>query len=210
MEALVTRLAERAQTARTNLDKLRPAIASGSKDEADWIKYDGLLQTSMQKITSARDALAASSPDLTDVSRLYEDARKALDPILAVNMPGGGFLGGAKMAQGGKVAEAIQGNAPPSAASEKPLPPFEKLVLRLPSVDTLNNAILLNEVVISFIAFVLAIALGMNILYFNNPTWGGWSAYIAAFAWGLGFQQVTGQTVDGLKGTQTLLETKNT
>ena len=45
---------------------------------------------------------------------------------------------------------------------------------------------------------IIATVLGMSLLWYNDPVWGGWSSYSTAFLWGLGLHQVGGAGFEGV------------
>ena len=72
----------------------------------------------------------------------------------------------------------------------------ERFTVLLDRYDTILNVALA----------VIACVVGVNMLWLNDPTWGGWKAYTTALLWGLGLHQVGGSTLDGLQAVVKKLE----
>jgi hypothetical protein len=47
------------------------------------------------------------------------------------------------------------------------------------------------DVLLTFIVILVAVAIGLQTLWADNPTWGGWLSYLAAFVWGFALDQFT-------------------
>ncbi|HEX3577284.1 MAG TPA: hypothetical protein VHY33_01875, partial [Thermoanaerobaculia bacterium] len=56
------------------------------------------------------------------------------------------------------------------------------------------------DIIVSFIVLIAATAIGIQTLWVDNPTWGGWPSYLGAFIWGFGLDQFTHAGVVGLRG----------
>ena len=55
---------------------------------------------------------------------------------------------------------------------------------------------------------IVAVVIGMNLLYVSKPTWGGWGDYLVALLWGLGVHAVGGgQAFGGVQGLRKQFET---
>jgi hypothetical protein len=69
---------------------------------------------------------------------------------------------------------------------------------KIPTVADLRRQLRNIEILATIVAFVLAVPIGISFLYANNYTWGSAADALGAFAWGLGAQQVSGQSFTGL------------
>jgi hypothetical protein len=57
-----------------------------------------------------------------------------------------------------------------------------------------------RDELVAVVLLVFAIALGLKVLWFDNPTWGGAEGYLVAFLWGLGVYTVGNVSFAGLAG----------
>ena len=55
-----------------------------------------------------------------------------------------------------------------------------------------------SELFATAVAALLALPVGLAFLYETNHTWGRWTDIAAAVAWGLGLQQLSGQSFSGV------------
>lgn len=149
-----------------------------------------LFRTVVSDLAEARNAVDTQNLDLA--STCYERARDNLKK--AKDSPG--MMSGTTAA----LAEALPGGAPAPASIEHPATSIARLTLKLPTVRRLNWSVVLTETILSVAVFVVAVVLGLQLLWVNSLTWGGWGAYVAAFLWGLGLHQVSGQAFVGIGG----------
>jgi hypothetical protein len=90
----------------------------------------------------------------------------------------------------GMLPEGVSALAP--KRGEKALPTAAELNRRIRGIDwTLQIAVA-----------AVAIVLGLKLLWVDDPVWGGWGSWLAAFFWGLGLHQVA-----TFQSTASLLET---
>lgn len=54
--------------------------------------------------------------------------------------------------------------------------------------------------ILNLFALIVIVALGLQLLWANNATWGSVTDYLIAILWGLGLQQVGGQSVQSVEG----------
>lgn len=64
----------------------------------------------------------------------------------------------------------------------------EKLILRTKTMDILIDGV----------AIAVSVIIGVRYVWEPNPIWGGLADYLNVFLWGLGLQQVSGYTFDGV------------
>jgi hypothetical protein len=92
-------------------------------------------------------------------------------------------------------ASAIQmANAPPAGAKVQGFAALPPRPSRIPgtSVANLQKRIKVGEAVVAWIAGILAVLLGIKLLWVAAPTWGAPSDWITAILWGFGLHQVSG------------------
>lgn len=172
----------------------------GSTEEKEKNRQLASLQAAEQALDEAQQQVKAQN--LNMASTQYEDARKQLEAIGAAQQRGV-FLGHptAKTATSiGPLAAALPGGVPEPAPGATPIRPIARLSLDLPTVQWLNWSVVLVEAVLAAAVFVVAVLLGLNLLWVNSLTWGGWGAYVVAFLWGLGLHQISGQAFVGIMG----------
>jgi hypothetical protein len=59
------------------------------------------------------------------------------------------------------------------------------------------------EWLFQLLVLVVAVILGLQLLWADNPVWGSWTDVIIALLWGLGLHQVAGATLDPSKIAET-------
>jgi hypothetical protein len=105
-----------------------------------------------------------------------------------------GTMGGAEAA----AALVLKAAAAPSAAAGAldlidivdAAPPSEVL-RRSGAAAAAERRIDIFDVLLTFIVILVAVAIGLQTLWADNPTWGGWLSYLAAFVWGFALDQFT-------------------
>lgn len=70
---------------------------------------------------------------------------------------------------------------------------------RLRQRKGLGRLITLGDIVVTVVAFFMAIAFGLQVLWSGDATWGGFGDHLIALLWGFGFHQVGNQGVKGVK-----------
>lgn len=177
---------------RTAIGESAAALVAGNVSPQD----QKPLQTKLDDAAKALDTgEAALKGGQTDTARnSYQLAADALREVSAgIKQGGGGQMGFSvfrvlpslvTIPEGAGMRETS--SIPASQLREMSL--SDKLTIAIDGLDLwLNLAILL-----------IAIVVGLNILWASDPVWGGWKAYITALLWGLGLQQAGGATLDGL------------
>ncbi len=76
----------------------------------------------------------------------------------------------------------------------------ERRERRLPSRGFLLFLTTSIDLLVLAVALVVAVLLGLQLLWQNNPIWGSSNDYIVAFLWGLGLHQISGTAFEGVTG----------
>jgi hypothetical protein len=155
------------------------------------------LREQTAALTTLLSSLTAGAgiKELDDARAKYAALERAIADLLAGSGPGF-MMGGRAVAPeaagalGGPVAAggAVQGAWSHAASGHASMPP--------PSVGELAVRAMLVDAVLMLIVFIVALLTGIKLLWLDDPTWGGASASIGAFLWGLGTQQVAGTSFD--------------
>jgi hypothetical protein len=86
-------------------------------------------------------------------------------------------------------------------APDRQLPPTPKSPkIRIPRVRELRRRLTIVEIIATIAAALFALPLGLAFLYDTAYTWGSLANIVAAVAWGLGLQQISGQAFTGVDG----------
>ena len=64
-------------------------------------------------------------------------------------------------------------------------------VSRPEAMKSIRTMRLAGDVAASLLILLAAILIGLQTLWIGNLTWGGWQALIAAFLWGVAFDQLS-------------------
>ena len=84
--------------------------------------------------------------------------------------------------------------------SHPPRPRQRESALPLATAQGLTRTIVLLETLSAIAIGAIAVVIGVQLLWVNDFTWGGWGSWCVAFLWGLGMHQVTGASVQGITG----------
>jgi hypothetical protein len=76
----------------------------------------------------------------------------------------------------------------------------ERRERRLPTRRFLRFSTIGIDVFVLGVALIVAVLLGLQLLWQNNPIWGSSNDYIVAFIWGLGLHQISGTAFEGVTG----------
>ncbi len=163
----------------------------------DRAKYKGMLDSVS---TALVQALAkVDSGDVRGAAADYELGRKTFVLVDdAVKAAGGGVL----------AAESAGAAAPAEAATAGTVPgPFTLPFLgvftktgKTPTLLEVTRQLGWWDLVFTLAVLLIAVFLGLKLLWAGNATWGGWDAYLSAVLWGLGLHQVSGAAFEGLQG----------
>jgi hypothetical protein len=152
----------------------------------------GRTATDLRALATSLDAARATATvdNVDGLSRAFMAATSAWPKLIALSQ--------------GQDAELVQVSAlsvrtalPQSAwFGSVSRPMGERLTAR-----AVHRQILVTELIAMLVLGVIAIATGVNLLWVDDPTWGGAKAYILALLWGVGLHQVgAGPAFNGLSG----------
>ncbi len=210
-------------------NKLEPRITAAEKmtgeakaDEADRIMSSllGQLIPGLQdRMRSKGDAIEAQDPQLAgDIHRAAERL-DAANPGLADDAVGaaaevyrrvlreyverlgprlvehGQQMSGRREQAPLDVPDPLAAIRPGSAPDTDPLPPS-----KLPGRVKLGVQLRLETGLVWLALAVIAVVIGMNLLYVNDPDWGGWGDVVVAVLWGLGVHSVGNVRSNGVRG----------
>ena len=176
--------------------KLFQASADKLTDEEKG-KYAAALSAVVKRLDAVSRHLAAGA--LREAADEYKQAKDALQTIV-VELKGKGMSMG-QAAEAKTAAEARAAGAVPSAAGELPsLTTPEREPHARPTVRELSRRLVRYDRFVTLALLVVAVALGLSLLWVKDPTWGGWEDALTAVLWGLGLHQVAGGAFEGLMG----------
>jgi hypothetical protein len=160
--------------------------------EDDLKKYTTDLNVIFKQLDDITRRLAAE--ELTEAAGVYQQAKDALTRIIGELKAGGMAMSAEASAA---PADALPAGAIPGPGGELPT---VAVLGREPrgreTVASLTRRLRRLDKVVTFIIFLVAVALGLYMLWINNPTWGGWGDWLTAVLWGLGLHQVAGTSFD--------------
>ena len=155
------------------------------------------LDTAIQHLNTGNMKMAASC---------YEQADKVLTEL--VSDEGVTTKDGSRSIfdKDGKVGKMISSFLPGLGSA-----PSEKAGMKTPKVKpiadyaAISKEISRNDLIITLVAGTLAMLLGMKLLWANSGVWGGFTDYLTALLWGLGFDQAgvatgKGMNISGIQG----------
>lgn len=147
----------------------------------------GLLDSAEKKADKGQGSDAAAD---------YENAKKQLETLRQELGNIGVTMGIPEMA---RFASMIFGVLVPESVGENQITRIKSLQLTgVPSSRDLYVSRILVELLATVIAIVVAVFVGLNLLYVNDNTWGGPTAYIIAFLWGFALHRISDATFEGL------------
>lgn len=151
------------------------------------------LETAGREIKLADEALQAGHLDAAHGH--YETAR------IHCGVWKGGQ--GALMGTGWRIAPAPG----PFHADAVKVATFDQPAVRLPTAKETRRTLRRADATVTGVVAVVAVILGLQLLYFNQWTWGTPLDWITALLWGLGLQPVGGTLFGGLAGLRERLAT---
>lgn len=185
--------------------KIVQALADKLTDE-DKGKYTGALNAIVKRLDMVARHLAAGA--LREAADEYKQAKDALQAT-AVELKGKGAKMSGEAAK--TLPEAREAGAVPAAAGELPtLAAPERDPLARPSVKDLTKRLRRYDMLVTLVLFIVAVVLGLSLLWVKDPTWGGWEDALTAVLWGLGLHQVAGGAFEGLMGLRDKLSSPST
>jgi hypothetical protein len=189
----VRELAWKLQKRIENAQELIAKNASISPE--DKAKYKGMLDG---VDAALRQALAkVDSGDVRGAAADYELGRKTFVEVDADLKAVGGVL--AASVDEAAPAEAASAGSVPGPFSLPFLGAFAKTT-KTPTLLEVTRQLGWGDLIFTVIILLIAVFMGLQLLWVGNPTWGGWDAYLSAVLWGLGLHQVSGAAFEGLQG----------
>lgn len=130
----------------------------------------------------------------------YDEAAKAVNEV-ADALRAGGLMGQAVNQQQAAAAAASQPGFVPEATGEARTPgvlPREPRART--TVEELEARLRRNDILATLGVAVIAVGLGLQLLWADNAVWGTWRDRLTAVLWGLGLHQASGVAFEGLLG----------
>lgn len=161
-------------------------VAANAAEQPDFALADTAL-------TAA--TLAAQKEDWDTGRAEYEKAMKAVMSILETRRKvGGGVESVVDYQMFATLIETLPGGVAMSPSTR-----LSPVVLRRQRTAEQISAVLERyDLLLNFALLLIACVVGVNLLWANDPVWGGWKAYTTALLWGLGLHQVGGSALEGL------------
>jgi hypothetical protein len=142
----------------------------------------------------------AEAKQFRSAARKYAEAKQDLESLIASIAQKGVSMGVAGVAvavpnvvSSGQAPVATATLGAPTASSVRE--PREKL-----AVDWFRQLLFTGDTLVLLGTVIIAVLLGLKLLYLDDPTWGGGNAYLIAILWGVGLHQVSGSAFEGLVG----------
>jgi hypothetical protein len=160
--------------------------------EEDLKRHTADLNEIFKQLDDVTKRLAAG--ELTEAAGIYQQAKDALTRIVGA-LKAGGMAMGASVSDA--LVDALPAGAIPRSGGELPtVAVLGREPRERPTVESLTRRLRWYDLGVTFIIFLVAVVLGLYLLWINNPTWGGWGDRLTAVLWGLGLHQVAGAPVD--------------
>ncbi|MET0624384.1 MAG: hypothetical protein ABW250_15490 [Pyrinomonadaceae bacterium] len=132
--------------------------------------------------------------ELKEAASEYQLAKDALAGIDARLKAGGMSMSSASSSS---PADALPAGAVPGPGGELPtVAVLGREPRARPTVEALTRRLLQYDFAVTFAIFLVAVALGLYLLWINDPTWGGWGDGLTAVLWGLGLHRVADAPVE--------------
>ena len=169
---------------------------NSSTSPADKAKFQLLLTGASTSLTTALSKIDAA--DVRGAAQDYEAARKALVDVDKELEKAGGTMA-ATVESAAEVTAAVSPGSVPGPLNLPFLGAFINRT-RTTTVREITRKLGLLDLLFTAIILLIAVFMGLKLLWLDNPTWGGWDAYLSAVLWGLGLHQVSGAAFEGLQG----------
>ncbi len=187
LRELAVKLRDRARFYRAEVIEKHPGLSPEDKN-----KLTGLITESLSAIEGALQKI--SSGQLDEAANDYLSATAKFEEVHNALQPGGGDTMSAVSADVLASAAALGGVS--TDFFELPfwqsIFPREKLSLN--TAASTARRISRLDVAFAFVILLIAVLLGLKVLWSDNLTWGGIGDYFIAVFWGLGLHQVTSAT----------------
>jgi len=143
-----------------------------------------------------RASSAAQKKDWETARTEYEKAKKEVEVVRA---PIRASWGGVQVEATDQTVAGFMGTIAPAGAfvEETKLVPLVKERKRKTS-EQISSLLERYDLLLNAALLAIACVVGIELLWANDPTWGGWKSDVTALLWGLGLHQMGGATADGL------------
>jgi hypothetical protein len=136
---------------------------------------------------NAHAATAEYQPAAKAIARVIREIRTAAVPMSATQTKAVGASGAA----GAELPEAFSAPLPAPNVQDRATRPQT-------AAGRLTHLIDRYDLLLNVAVLIIAAMIGLTVLWFDDPIWGGWRSYTVAFLWGLGAQQVGGASFEGI------------
>lgn len=169
---------------------------SASISPIDKAKHKQSLGDAAVKLVNALPKIDAG--EMQGAAQDYEAARAVLvqvDKELSA-------IGGTMSTATGDTAVTTAAASPGMVPGPLTLPFLDAFATRgrTTTVREITRKLGLLDFAFTLVVLLIAVFLGLKLLWIDNATWGGWDAYLSAVLWGLGLHQVSGTAFEGLQG----------
>jgi hypothetical protein len=175
-------------------EQLRKVIAEGLiKDKDDSAKYaqNTAWNTSVTAIIKQLDQALKDIKGgrLDTAAQSYTTAADAFRALLAERAQQMGVIAGIIA----RITAAL-----PITPGEQPTTPVPERTQRFQvQAQAINWQLILYDALLALSVAIVAVVLGLQLLWVNDATWGSWGDHVTAFLWGLGLHQVSGAAFAG-------------
>lgn len=160
--------------------------------EEDQKGYTADLNAIFKQLDGVARRLAAGK--LTEAADEYQQAKDALARIDATLKAGGISM---SVAASEATADALPAGSIPGPGGELPtVAVLEREPHARPTVESLTKQLRLYDFTVTVVIFLVAVTLGLYLLWINDPTWGGWGDWLTAVLWGLGLHRVANAPIE--------------
>jgi methylmalonyl-CoA mutase cobalamin-binding subunit len=172
--------------------------ATGPISDDDKKQYQQRLGAIVQPLDSAIRKLQVRQ--LRDAATDYVAAKQEMEDIVTkVKQAAPGTRMSA--VPNDAIADARAGGTIPLPARELPVEQMaDRSTWIKNTVRELTNKMERRDLIFTAVILLISVLLGLKLLWADDPTWGGWNAYLTAVLWGLGLHQVSGTAFEGAAG----------
>jgi hypothetical protein len=163
------------------LDRLAPLIP-----RLDGVREKAAADTPASRLAGVREYRAVEAV----VSQVAQEVSQAVGGTLAATGAAGATQ--AALPAGGGLPGIAVGGALPAVSA----PPSQRRI----SLARVGTILRVLSWAFQPLVLLIAVLLGLRLLWVDDPTWGGWTAYLNAILWGLGLHQVSGAAFEGVEG----------
>lgn len=186
-----------------DLNELKGQLEQATPDKKSDIERD------IKKLEDRKTDRTQADTQLNDIALQLQDAQsKRLDDDLleaeeAYNTAREAYnqVGNKYQLLGKTPAPVIEAEGAPAGRIDAAIaivPSLDRLARKILGVDRLRLLIRIGDLGRLLLVIIVAVFLGLNLLWINNPTWGGWADYLIVILWGLGLHQVAGAAFPGV------------